>query len=124
MIQAKLSFTIDGKRRDVLCDRDVMTIGRSKEMTVVIPDAVPGVSRHHATLRRNGSLWILEDAGSRYGTFLEDSRITSAAVEDGDLIRLGAFELSFQVPNSRRAADAGSRLAAPDGRAARPEVTF
>lgn len=124
MSQAKLSFTIDGKRRDVLCDRDVVTIGRSKEMTVVIPDTIPGVSRHHATLRRNGALWILEDAGSRYGTFLQDSRITSAAVEDGDLIRLGAFELSFQVPNSRAAADAGSRSVAPDGRAARPEVTF
>src|SRR5436853_154815 len=97
MGEASLSFSLDGKPCRVLCDRDRITLGRSKDMTVVIPENVSGVSRHHATLRRYGAQWILEDAQSSYGTFLHDSKITSAALQDGDRFRLGRFELTFQA---------------------------
>jgi len=126
MGEASLSFSIDGKPCRVLCDRDRITLGRSKEMTVVIPENVSGVSRHHATLRRYGAQWILEDAQSSYGTFLRDSKITSAALQDGDCFRLGRFEVTFQARPPETPGDPG----VPQTESARlrqfmrPEVTF
>jgi adenylate cyclase len=123
---ASLSYTIDGKPIRVPCDQDRVTLGRSKEMTVVIPENVSGVSRHHATLRRYGAQWILEDAQSSYGTFLHDSKITSAALQDGDRIRLGRFELTFSTrPPQSPVPPAGTQSkAADDSHLLRPAVTF
>lgn len=123
---ASLSFTLDGKPCRVSCDRDHITIGRSKEMTVVIPENVNGVSRHHATLRRYGAQWILEDAQSSYGTFLHDAKITSAALQDGDRLRLGRFELTFHSQSPQTVAEpVNGRPESERGRkSVRPEVAF
>jgi DNA-binding NtrC family response regulator len=53
--------------------------------------SLPGkwISSRHATLRAAGDEWIVEDAGSRNGTFVNGQRITSAVVREGDVLEVG-----------------------------------
>lgn len=58
---------------------------------------LPGkwLSGRHATLRAVGSDWIVQDAGSRNGTFVNGARVTTQVLRPGDVLEVGrAF---FQV---------------------------
>lgn len=56
------------------------TIGRRKDVTIVVPPEERAVSALHCTLRRTASgLWIVEDAGSAGGTYLNRERIKAGA---------------------------------------------
>jgi DNA-binding response OmpR family regulator len=62
-------------------------IGRATECIVSIP--VRWISRRHALLRRRGGQFVLEDAGSKNGVFLNGQRIIKPqALTDGDVIQL------------------------------------
>lgn len=72
-------------------------LGRAADAAVWI-DA-PGVSRHHARIRLADTDAILEDLGSKNGTYLRGERVTTAAsLRDGDQIRLGSVVVTFRVP--------------------------
>jgi DNA-binding NtrC family response regulator len=49
----------------------------------------PGVSRQHAELFRQGPLHGVRDLGSTNGTYLNGERIESAALSEGDVLRVG-----------------------------------
>lgn len=49
------------------------------------------VSRRHASIRRAGSLWLLDDLGSKNGLFINGQRSSGAALELGDVVRIGDF---------------------------------
>jgi adenylate cyclase len=69
-------------------------IGRSDEATIKIDDA--GVSRQHATIRREGGHFWLVDLGSANGTYVNDTALTTARVlRDGDRVQFGANILLF-----------------------------
>ena len=54
------------------------------------------VSRLHAELSRQGSMWILRDLGSTNGTTVNGRRVTGAvAVQDGDMVGFG--RMSFRL---------------------------
>ncbi|MEV6396125.1 DUF1707 and FHA domain-containing protein [Streptomyces sp. NPDC051907] len=54
------------------------------------------VSRLHAELSRQGSLWILRDLGSTNGTTVNGRRVTgSVVVHDGDMVGFG--HMSFRL---------------------------
>jgi DNA-binding NtrC family response regulator len=58
---------------------------------------LPGkwLSGRHATVRAVGADWIVEDAGSRNGTFVNGTRVTTHVLRPGDVLEVGrAF---FQV---------------------------
>ncbi len=64
-----------------------ITIGRSPDCIVSIP--VRWISRLHAVLRRQGRQFVLEDAGSKNGVFINGQRVLkSHALADGDVIQL------------------------------------
>lgn len=48
---------------------DDIVIGRNSSCHLVLPD--DGVSRRHAAVRRRGDTFVLEDLGSKNGTFIE-----------------------------------------------------
>jgi pSer/pThr/pTyr-binding forkhead associated (FHA) protein len=70
------------------------TVGRGRDATVVVPAAERAVSATHCRIRRTASgLWVLEDADSRGGTFLNRERLGPGArpvLGSGDVIGLGA----------------------------------
>lgn len=70
-------------------------VGREADATIRC-DA-PGVSRYHAKLVVAGADVVVEDLGSKNGTFVNGQRVTSARLADGDELRLGTARLVFQV---------------------------
>jgi DNA-binding response OmpR family regulator len=64
-----------------------VTIGRSSDCTITIP--VRWVSRVHAIVRPQQGQFLLEDAGSKNGVFVNGQRVVKPhALADGDIIQL------------------------------------
>jgi DNA-binding NtrC family response regulator len=59
-----------------------------------LPD--PRMSAQHVRLSRHGSTWLLEDVGSRNGTWLGSQRLTRRPLQDGDAIVVGHTALVFR----------------------------
>lgn len=67
----------------------------------VVPNASETVSRRHALLRIGGGQVVLEDLGSRHGTFVDGQRLEAPRpLADGDSFQLGP--LRFTLRASRR----------------------
>jgi len=86
-----------------------LTIGRADKRNQIYPDidlsphGTPGegVSRLHARMYQRGGVWVIEDAGSTNGTYLNGRRITAgeeALLRDGDRVRCGQLTLTFRSP--------------------------
>ena len=71
-----------------------LAIGRAPESDIHL-DA-PDVSRRHASIIKREQTYLLSDLGSRNGTFVNDQLIQSTELHEGDIIRIGAFLLTFQ----------------------------
>lgn len=71
-------------------------LGRGPDSLLWIDDE--NVSRRHARIRiRQGSA-VLEDLGSKNGTYLAGRKISEpATLRDGDKIRIGPQTLTFRV---------------------------
>jgi DNA-binding response OmpR family regulator len=64
-----------------------ISIGRATDCLISIP--VRWISRKHALLRHKGGQFVLEDAGSKNGVFLNGQRIIKPRpLSDGDVIQL------------------------------------
>jgi pSer/pThr/pTyr-binding forkhead associated (FHA) protein len=78
-----------------------IVIGRGAGSDVRLPDA--SVSLRHATLRSQGSDFIVFDEGSTNGTFIGKVRIaprTSRIVRSGDLVRVGRIWIELRIDQS------------------------
>lgn len=73
-------------------------IGRASTCAIRIDDA--SVSSEHARLVPDESGWRLVNLLSTNGTFINDTKISSAPVGDGDHIRFGRVEFQFHDTNS------------------------
>ena len=67
------------------------TIGRHPDSTVFLDDVT--VSRRHAELIADGESFLLRDAGSLNGTYVNGDRIDAFEVTEGDQIQIGKFRL-------------------------------
>jgi DNA-binding response OmpR family regulator len=76
-------------------DRTDMIIGREEDCDIVLPSRQ--VSRNHARIRRSGGRHILEDLGSKNGTFVNGRELTEPyPLQDGDEIQIAlSFKLFF-----------------------------
>lgn len=72
-------------------------IGTSGEADIVIED--PKVSRKHCEIRYDGSSFKIADLGSTNGIILNDKRVPTADLVDGDLFRLGGTDFKFKSIN-------------------------
>jgi len=78
-----------------------VTIGRGAENAVPLDD--PFCSSRHSVLRPVDDGYVLEDAGSKNGTFLNGKKIDGPApLRPGDEIRLGGVRIVFDRPPSAR----------------------
>lgn len=84
-----------------------LTIGRSHDNNIVLPDPHKKISRRHCAIERQGDRWWLVDEGSANGTFLrqqgsDGSEVDVRAVEtmllqDGNVILIRVFFLNLQM---------------------------
>ena len=73
---------------------DFNLIGRSQDATIRVLDA--GISRQHATLRREGRYFWVTDLGSANGTYVNDVAVTAArALRTGDRVQFGLSVYTF-----------------------------
>ena len=89
----------DGSR--FLLDVDVTTAGRHPNAEIFLDDVT--VSRKHAEFRRSGNGFTVVDLASLNGTYLNGSRVDSAALHDGDEVQVGKFKLTFYSASANRA---------------------
>ena len=75
-----------------------LRLGRSERQDVVLPD--PAASRAHAEIVKRDDRWVLLDAGSVNGCFVNSERVREQPLEDGDRLRIGATEFVFVLPGS------------------------
>jgi pSer/pThr/pTyr-binding forkhead associated (FHA) protein len=75
-------------------DAEVYTIGRSSGCHIVISDDHKLISRIHATIERTGQRYVLNDAGSANGTFINGRRIQGTHIlAHDDKIALGSLQV-------------------------------
>ncbi len=74
-------------------DRPVVSAGRHPESDIFLDDVT--VSRRHAELVRRPNGYVLRDAGSLNGTYLNRERIEEAVIANGDEVQIGRFKLVF-----------------------------
>lgn len=101
-------------------DKGEATVGRDPANDVVVPEG--SVSRRHARLVRQGSVWSVIDQGSANGTFLDSHRVTDAPLKTGQELRFGGMPYKVEIegapaeapaPGAERGADATVMQATP-----------
>jgi two-component system cell cycle response regulator len=70
-----------------LLDRPEVVVGRSDSAVIQVDE--DWVSREHARIAVREHVCTLEDLGSTNGTWVNDARITTTELCDGDLVRVG-----------------------------------
>jgi pSer/pThr/pTyr-binding forkhead associated (FHA) protein len=74
-------------------DRPLTTAGRHPESDIFLDDIT--VSRRHVEIEQVGDSYVVRDAGSLNGTYLNRERVTEATLANGDEVQIGAFKLVF-----------------------------
>lgn len=83
------AYAADVQPGECVLSMDLCTIGRSPICQIVVQRSL--VSRLHARIERTGPRYLLHDAGSANGTFVNNRRISEAhLLADRDLVGLGA----------------------------------
>ncbi len=88
--------TPQGVKRLKLAETSI-TIGRFSDNTVVLSDEL--ASRHHCIIEPWQGGFRLRDLGSRNGTKLNENRIKTEALDNGDVVMIGTTELRFIDPD-------------------------
>src|SRR5262249_29108974 len=86
--------------RAIALREGVNTIGRAEDSTVCVDSSK--VSRRHARILVAGVRAVLEDLGSKNGTYVGGQRIDAPRpLDDGDEIRVGPAGIVFHVFSGR-----------------------
>ena len=86
---------------DVELEKELFTIGRSSANDLTFNNL--SLSRHHARVLKKDERFLIEDAGSRNGTFLNGIRIRQAMpLKNEDVIQLGEITLRYLIPFSEK----------------------
>lgn len=97
------SLNVDSK---ILSNSDVITIGRSKDNTLVL--AHPLISRNHCTIDKVGEIFKVVDHHSTNGTFVNGKQIKHQSLKENDLVQIGPFRFIVQNGEFKQADDAKS----------------
>ena len=81
-----------------LLDKEVVTVGRHPESDIFLDDIT--VSRRHAEFRLTGGTYLVTDAGSLNGTYVNGTRTDQQRLTHGDNVQVGKFRLQAMIPES------------------------
>lgn len=70
-------------------------IGKAPDCEIALPEE-GYLSAHHAELAFDGTRFVVRDLGSTNGTSVNDRRVETSALEDGDRIVLGLTQFVFK----------------------------
>ena len=84
----------NGHRKRVPVDPIPFLIGRQPENHLILRDS--RVSRSHARIVVENGVYVLEDIGSRHGTFVNGKRVQRKVLENTDRVEFGAQD-SYQL---------------------------
>jgi hypothetical protein len=74
-------------------DSDVVRAGRHPNSDIFLDDIT--VSRRHAEVVRRAEGYVVRDAGSLNGTYLNRERIDEAPLANGDEVQIGKYRLVY-----------------------------
>lgn len=88
-------FKADGQKKEFSVPGPSAIIGRGEDCDLRVP--ILSVSRHHCevTLYEDGV--GVKDLGSSNGTFINNTKITEAGIEAGDLLAIGPIVFIVQI---------------------------
>jgi len=107
--------------REWTLDNAVTYLGRDERAGIPLfgdPDVAP----HHATIRRQGGAFVLEDAGAPSGIGHNGIRVPSAILNHGDSIQIGRHQLLFATRGGLQHAGPKGMPQAPYQAPAQPQV--
>ena len=71
----------------------ITRLGRHPDSEISLDDIT--VSRRHAEIEHTARGWVVRDAGSLNGTYVNHERIDEAELHHGDEVQVGKFRLVF-----------------------------
>lgn len=102
---ARIIFTLeDGTEIETELDADTITIGRHPDSNVVLPSV--SVSGQHATIKRRGDGYFVQDLGTTNGTKLNGVEVEEARLEHGDRLFFGDVPAVVQLVDKPAKAEA------------------
>ncbi len=120
-------YKVLGKRSSQLFGVTGGRIGRAQDNDWILPDPDRYVSSHHCTVSFRSGEWVLEDTSTN-GVFINGSDIPASvegarALQDGDRLRLGDYEIivSIDARNDFPSDASGQMPALPKGHRAAPK---
>lgn len=93
---AKCKLTLvngEGAGKEFVLSRPLLQIGTKKENDIALKDET--MSRVHFEIHQTKDGYLLRDAGSLNGTFINGVRVKEAFLQSGAMIRAGQTELKF-----------------------------
>jgi pSer/pThr/pTyr-binding forkhead associated (FHA) protein len=81
--------------QELLLSGCTVTVGRQPDNILRIDN--PAVSGHHAKVYAEGDHYVLEDAESFNGTYVNGQRIGKVVLKDGDSATIGKHTIEFRV---------------------------
>ena len=90
--------TAQGTKRLKLTD-GAISVGRRPDNTLVLDDEM--ASRHHCVVEPWEGGFRVRDLGSSNGTKLNNERITTEVLDNGDVVLIGSTELRFIDPEQQ-----------------------
>ncbi|MFR9732188.1 FHA domain-containing protein [Saccharopolyspora sp. MS10] len=76
-------------------ERPCTVLGRHRDCDIVLGDVT--VSRYHTEIRREGDGYVIQDAGSLNGTYVNRHVVDSSNLAEGDEIWVGKVRFTFHA---------------------------
>ncbi len=97
-----------GNRKELDIDTKV-TIGRDERNALgLFRDGE--IEQQHAEIKKWNGQYVLEDKGSRTGTFVNREKVTEKVLKDGDVINVGRSTIVFSTGEERVCSGCGSHI--------------
>ena len=82
-----------------LSETTATSVGRAKANDLIVNDVA--VSSQHCRIRPEDGVFVLHDLNSTNGTFVNERRVTSQPLAEGDVIKIGETHLQFRLDLKR-----------------------